>query len=128
MNTRKTKQKEIVYQVLCQMSNHPTIKELYDVIHNENPELGQATVYRNVAKLVEEGKILKISTPEGIEHYDANCKFHSHFLCSKCHRIFDIYTIESKDIMKMVDNSLHVSRVHVLLEGICNQCQSGVEK
>ena len=60
MNTRNTKQKEIILNTLRQMHSHPTIMDLYEQVQKVDSSIGHATVYRNVSKLVEEGLVMKI--------------------------------------------------------------------
>ena len=84
MNTRNTKQKEVILNTLKQMHNHPTILELYEQVRKSDATIGQATVYRNVSKLVEEGIVMKIPTNDGVDHYDGDCTDHYHFICQEC--------------------------------------------
>lgn len=125
MNTRNTWQKQLIYDTLCKMSSHPTITELYDEVVQNDSSIGQATVYRNVSKLVDEGKICKVITKDGAFHYDANCMKHAHFLCTKCHRLYDLYDIDFSSIMKVMKKhpSFAALDAYVLVEGICNHCQ-----
>ncbi len=125
MNTRNTKQKEIILSALQQMHNHPSILELYEQVREFDSSIGQATVYRNVSKLVEEGLILKIPTNDGVDHYDGNCMNHYHFMCQKCHKLYDLYDDSFVPFLKKVGKgrNFKVDRVHLLLEGICHECE-----
>ena len=51
--------------------------------NDKDSSVGQATVYRNVSKLVEEGKVRRVLTNDGVDHYDADCSQHVHFVCQK---------------------------------------------
>ena len=64
MEKRNTKQKEIILDILSKKENmfHPTAQDLVKLVLDANPTIGQATVYRNINKLVEEGILLKIPT------------------------------------------------------------------
>ena len=124
MSTRNTKQKEIIFTTLCELRTHPTILELYEAVHKKDSSIGQATVYRNVSKLVEEGKILKVLTKDGVDHYDGDCTQHSHFMCKVCHRLIDLYDINTDSLVKQVrkDYSLDIFGFYVLFEVICKKC------
>ncbi len=124
MNTRNTRQKEIVLKTLCELKTHPTILELYQAVLHKDASIGQATVYRNVSKLVEEGKIQKVLTKDGVTHYDGDCRNHSHFMCNSCHRLFDLYGVNTNNLIKAVRKSscFIISNTYVLFEGICEEC------
>ena len=128
MNTRNTRQKEIIFQTLNEICTHPTIMELYEAVQSRDSSIGQATVYRNVSKLVSLGKIKKFSMVDGVEHYDANCTFHAHFVCNCCHKIYDVDDVCYDNIIAQSDKRFCVSTVSVTLEGTCNLCQEIIDK
>ena len=68
MEKRNTKQKEIILDILKDKENmfHPTAGDLVKLVLDSNPSIGQATVYRNINKLVDEGILLKIPTNDEI--------------------------------------------------------------
>ncbi len=125
MNTRNTKQKEIILNTLRQMHSHPTIMDLYEMVQKVDPSIGQATVYRNVSKLVEEGLVMKIPTNDGVDHYDGDCTNHYHFICQKCHKLYDLHDENFPSVLQKVEKNNHfkVNRVHLILEGICHECE-----
>ncbi len=125
MNTRNTKQKEVILNTLKQMHNHPTILELYEQVRKSDATIGQATVYRNVSKLVEEGIVMKIPTNDGVDHYDGDCTDHYHFICQKCHRLYDLYDDSFLRVLRKLEkgHNFKVNRVHLLLEGVCQECE-----
>lgn len=52
--TYKTRQKELILDVIKNFKNDFTIKEIYEKL---NQNVGLTTIYRTISKLVEEGKI-----------------------------------------------------------------------
>lgn len=126
MNTRNTKQKEIILHTIQSMDTHPTILEIYDAVCKVDASIGQATVYRNVSKLVEEGMVCRIPTNDGQDHYDGNCRRHYHFFCKQCHQLFDLYDGEVFMLIeKMKKNyQFQINDIHILCEGICTNCES----
>ena len=77
MKRRSTKQREIVYDALMQLY-HPTAEEVYEYLRGAFPSIGRATVFRNLAVLAEEGRIVKLFFPDEVAHYDANIDGHYH--------------------------------------------------
>ena len=63
MKRRSTKQREIVYDALMQLY-HPTAEEVYEYLRGAYPTIGRATVFRNLAVLAEEGRIVKLFFPD----------------------------------------------------------------
>ena len=86
MKRRSTKQREIVYEALMRLY-HPTAEEVYEYLRGEQPGIGHATVFRNLAVLAEEGRIVKLFFPDEVTHYDAITDGHYHFVCKRCSKI-----------------------------------------
>ncbi|MEG1609264.1 MAG: transcriptional repressor, partial [Clostridia bacterium] len=81
------------------------------------------TVYRNLAKLVESGDIIKVQGVFEKDRYDGNAVRHAHLVCSKCGRVVDF------DIPRELDNQiLKVTGKEVVVDyaltyyGLCEQC------
>lgn len=125
MNERNTKQKEIILDILEHNRIHPTIYEIYELAKQKYPSIGQATIYRNVNKLVDENKIIKLpsSSNDGY-HYDINTASHDHLLCKRCGKIIDIFDNDYNEIFKDIEqkNKVTISKATILLEGICSKC------
>lgn len=123
MNTRNTRQKSIILESIKANNFHPTIQKLYEKVNLVDKDIGQATVYRNINKLVDEGKVVKIPTKDMNFYYDGNTMPHSHFYCKKCNNIYDIFDDYSKIIKDIEKNSLFkIDNVSVLYEGLCENC------
>ena len=125
MKERNTKQKELILKELENDYTHPTILELYEKLRKKNPKIGKATVYRNISKLVEEGKVRKVLTTDGIDHYDGDCSNHSHFMCNICHKLYDLYDVDTDILISKAkkNHSFSISNASVLFEGICDKCK-----
>lgn len=125
MNKRNTKQKEIILDILEHNRIHPTIYEIYELAKQKYPSIGQATIYRNVNRLVDENIIVKLpSDSNDGYHYDINTTSHDHLLCKKCGKIIDIFDNDYTEIFKDIEqkNKVAISRATILLEGICANC------
>lgn len=125
MNTRHTKQKQIVLETLQKDKTHPTIQELYDKIKLEYKNIGQATIYRNVNKLVEDNTIRKVCTLNGVDHYDGDTREHCHLLCHKCGKIVDIFEVNLEKIISsiMKNYDITIDNYNLILEGFCPSCK-----
>lgn len=114
----------MILKVLISDKSHPTIKEIYNKVHLLDKTIGQATVYRNVNKLVNSGKIKKLSINNEIDHYDGDVSNHYHFICTSCNNIVDIFNcrlnIPIKEINKK--HGILIEESDIILYGKCNKC------
>ncbi len=90
MMKRTTIQNTLVYEAVHKLQCHATADEIYAEVVKENPHISRGTVYRNLQKLSEMGKIRKREIPGGADCYDHLCHDHYHAKCIKCHRVFDV--------------------------------------
>ena len=91
-----SKQREIILSNLKSRTDHPTAEQLYLDLKEEMPEMGIATVYRNLSELCENGEVVKIKSKTGADRFDGNNKPHIHFLCEKCEQLLDICLNENE--------------------------------
>ena len=54
---RKTRQLEIVWHEVAGDNSHPTADQIYRRVRRHIPNISLGTVYRNLQKLVAEGKL-----------------------------------------------------------------------
>ena len=124
---RNTKQKEIILDILEHNRIHPTIHEIYELAQEKYPSIGQATIYRNVNKLVEEEKVLRLpETKDEGYHYDITMTPHNHLICNSCGRIIDLFDNDYNDMLKKIEesNSVKITKSLLILEGICSKCKN----
>ena len=83
-----TKYEEKIFNIINASSSHMTIDEIFGELRKEEPNVVLATVYNNVNRLVQEGRVAKLSIEGQIDRYDKRDK-HDHLICSRCGRISD---------------------------------------
>lgn len=130
--TRLTLQKQIIYQAVCQLKNHPTAEDVYTQVHLNYPNISKATVYRVLKQLAEQDKLLKLDFDEQVR-YDDLCTKHFHFKCTRCGKIVDIPAtdemLHSIEILKKgLSSTLYIDNSDLILKGICNDCQKETKK
>ena len=119
---RKTKQREIILDIIKNCYTHPTMKELVELINAKYPSIGQATIYRTINKLVLDNIVIKIECSDGV-HYDYN-RGHFHFFCLKCKKIEDVF-LDKNLIDKLLSSSKldNVLKINLIYEGLCERCK-----
>ena len=124
MQTRSTKQKEIILETLQNSKAHPSIYELYDTVKKNHPTIGQATVYRNISRMLDENLVRRIRTNDGIDHYDGNMTPHIHLQCNSCNKIIDIFDDNTEITKEKLAEkfNIKISSYELLLIGTCEKC------
>lgn len=89
MATRQTNQKEIIVDTL-EVMNHPTAEELLAKIAKKYGDFSKATLYRNLAQFVEDGKVQKVSVDGQTIRYEIAKGFHYHVVCESCGKISNL--------------------------------------
>ncbi len=130
-----SKQREIILESLKSRKDHPTAEKLFMDLKKQMPELGIATVYRNLTELCEEGLIIKVKSRTGPDRYDGNELPHIHFECKKCGDFIDIYLTETQikqmySIMKKLSGEVEAEyeNSEIYLTGLCKRCKNIVKK
>lgn len=120
---RQTSQKEFILTYLKNTFTHPTAEEIFQKVRQDLPHISLGTVYRNLDNFVRKGLIKEI--PGEKKHYDAQLRPHHHFICKKCHRIFDIKKIELNliNLEKKTRKIGLLKDYEIFVYGICKKCK-----
>lgn len=121
---RYSRQREAIALYLDSTKSHPTAEEIYRQVKEELPDISLATVYRNLKQLEELHLIRRLDTGEGEARFDADLSDHSHFLCEKCGRVYDLFDelVSPEVISQKLGEGFSVGRKTVYAYGICSGC------
>lgn len=125
-NSRHTIQREIVLQEILQIQGHASADMIYEKIHLSHPLISRATVYRNLRALEKQGRIMRISVPDGADYFEAQTQAHYHIKCACCGRIFDASLPYMPHLLKLeqeADKDFELFSCNVLFEGFCPDCK-----
>jgi Fur family transcriptional regulator, peroxide stress response regulator len=122
---KKSKQREAIIRVLRGMTSHPSAGLIYEQVKKEIPNIGLATVYRNLRILKQAGLVLEIRTSENSAHFDGMTENHYHFCCDRCGKILDLDEPIDTSIEKRIakKTGLKVTHHHLEFSGLCLDCQ-----
>jgi len=124
-----SKQRELIYNSIKNRTDHPTAEILYLDLKKQMPQIGIATIYRNLSELYQDGKVIKIKSKVGSDRFDGNTMPHIHFQCIKCGQILDVFLNNQK--IKKLDNEIEeiarkvcskIESNEILISGICKRC------
>ena len=77
---RQTRQGRLVHEAVSRFVHHPTAKEVHQALEGEG--VGLATVYRQLARLVDDGMLGAVEHM-GETRYDTNLDPHAHAVCNR---------------------------------------------
>ncbi len=120
--TKHSRQRDAVYQNLCMRTDHPTAEDVYMSLKAEMPALSLATVYRNLALLESENKIIRIGSG-GTARYDGNISPHYHVTCLECGGVHDIF-MDDDTLCKKAEKHFggKILSHTVMFTGYCPEC------
>ena len=82
--TRNTKQKEIIKNIITNADGHYSADEIYQMALKVDNNIGRATVFRNLKALAENNEIGYLQMIDGPDCYESLKEPHYHFKCKKC--------------------------------------------
>lgn len=123
---RYSKQREIVYETVISCGNHPTAEVIYTEARKIIPNISLGTVYRNLAELVNIGKIIKVVVPGDSDHYDHTIKDHPHLFCKECKSVMDLKINSINNLINEIelDNQIKIVSNQISFIGVCPKCQN----
>lgn len=123
---RRSKQREVILEVLRGTKSHPTADWIYHEVRKILPKISLGTVYRNLKLLKEKGDILELQYGDGQSRFDGNPENHYHFTCQRCGRVYDVEEPLRKDMELDLSKKLGFIITHHRVEfyGICKDCQT----
>lgn len=124
----KTKQKDIILNIIRQQKNSFTIKDIYKDLKGK---VGLTTIYRLIDKLVEENKLNKTISIDNTTYYQylEECTKENHFYlkCDKCGSMthIDCDCIEELTSHIVQNHKFKPNKDHIIIDGICSKCIGG---
>lgn len=97
LNASETRDR--IMEIVFKEEKHFSIQDMVGVVRNEHPEIGFATIYRNVALFLEAEILTEAFTnSKGITFYELNREVdHDHVQCLDCNKIFE-YRLPKVDL------------------------------
>ncbi len=119
---RMTRQRKFIAESFFRHAGHPNIDELYDTLREEDPRIGQATVYRTLKLLVESGLAHQSRFGDGTTRYEsAGGEHHDHIICVDCGCIVEFRndTIERLQQQIAAENGFEMTDHEMIIYGRC---------
>ena len=122
-----SKQRALILETVISNPIHPTANQVYEQLHNENPNISLGTVYRNLNLLSEVGELKKIKVPNGSDRFDGRVERHCHIICNRCGKVADadIDGVEELERQTEEKTGYSVNKLEIVFDGVCGECKKG---
>ena len=122
---RNTRQLEVIWNAIRNGNSHPTADQMYEKVREIIPNISLGTVYRNLQKLVADGR-LQVLTLGRTQHFDPLVRSHHHFICQKCQTVYDVFLDSKADALaaSFPAEGFTVSSHQLALYGTCKDCSA----
>lgn len=124
---KRTAQRDLILNVFLRAEGHVTGEDLFRLVREQDPTVGQTTVYRTLKLLTDSGLAREVRFGDGRAHYEHNYKHqhHDHMICSRCGRVIEFYSPELEAIQdKMAAKHKFELTSHLLrMIGVCAKCR-----
>lgn len=131
-----TNQRLLVLQVLAEhRDQHMTAEDIFELVKEDYPEIGLATIYRTVQLLLEMQLVDRIMLDDGCVRYEigdsvtgesGSHHHHHHLICRACGNVLafrdDLLDALEEHIGREI--GFHVMDHEVKFYGICKDCRS----
>jgi len=121
---RNTKQKQVIETMLKQAGRPLLPKELLSKAQESLPQLGVATVFRTLKKMVDEGTAIVVCLPGDSPRYEpSGLTHHHHFKCSECECVFEVNGCPGH-LDELLPKGFQLTGHEITLFGRCADCSA----
>lgn len=123
-NLKVTPQREIIYEILANTDQHPSVDMVYKVARERFSNISFDTVNRTLNTFVDIGVAFVVEGGGEVRRFDAGLSPHQHFKCIKCKKIIDFNSDMLDNIGPPVelDQGYEILNSVIYFEGICRNC------
>ena len=124
---KRTAQRDLILEVFLRTEEHLSSEDLYQLVKQEDPSVGQTTVYRTLKLLAEAGLAREVRFGDGRTRYEHNYKHphHDHMICTQCGKTIEFFSAELEALQDdMAAKYRFQPTQHSLrIFGVCADCQ-----
>src|SRR6266516_4739914 len=129
---KRTSQRDLILDVFLRTEKHLSSEDLYRLVRELDPNIGQTTVYRTLKLLSDAGLAREVRFGDGRTHYEHSYKHehHDHMICSECGKIIESYSTELEAIQDAMAAKHKFTLTEHLLRMIvvCTDCRQKTGK
>jgi Fur family ferric uptake transcriptional regulator len=131
-----TTQRRVVFEVIhANEGKHFSPEEIYEIVKEDHPEIGLATVYRTLKLFEKIGIIYRLNFNDGcsrfeMSHFDDESHRHHHLICVECGKIMEVKIDLLQDLEDHIEKNYEFDIHNHTLKffGTCVDCQKRRKK
>ncbi|HZH34220.1 MAG TPA: transcriptional repressor [Pyrinomonadaceae bacterium] len=125
---RRTAQRDLILEVFLRTEEHLSSEALYDLVKQEDPTVGQTTVYRTLKLLTEAGLAREVRFGDNRTHYEHhyNHEHHDHMICTECGKIIEFFSAELEAMQDEIAAKYNftITQHSLRMLGLCEDCET----
>ncbi|MBE9129481.1 transcriptional repressor [Coleofasciculus sp. LEGE 07092] len=107
LGMRLSRQRRLILELLWQVKEHLSAREIYDRLNQQGKEIGHTSVYQNLEALSSQGIIECLERSDG-RLYGNVSDAHSHVNCLDTHQIIDVYIELPEELLNQIEQQTGV--------------------
>jgi len=122
---RLTPKRKLIAEILEKTDGHPDAEHLCRLAKKKDPSIGQATVYRTLRLMRENGVIKSFSFSGEQAKFESDAKkHHDHLICDRCGKIVEFVNDKLEEMKKSVAlrQGFRMINHRLDIHGVCNVC------
>ncbi|MGA2333531.1 MAG: transcriptional repressor [Syntrophales bacterium] len=123
---RNTRQREVILAKFLAAEKHITAEDLHNILKKTNPDIGYATVHRNLKLMCDSGlaEEIKIGGKKARYEQKFGHEHHDHLICLKCGRFTEVKDDRIERLQDELARAKGFSPQRHKLEiyGLCRKC------
>lgn len=127
---RLTPQRNLILEAVRQAAAHLTPEQVYDYVHQRNPTISRATIYRTLDFLCEI-RLIHAMYWGGQMYYEiVGEEPHHHLICRDCGAIEQLDHTLLEELIGAVkkQHRFDIDMDHITLFGLCRRCRNNERK
>src|SRR5256886_12501380 len=124
---KRTAQRDLILDVFLNTEAHVSGEDLYQLVREKDPTVGQTTVYRTLKLLTDAGLAREVRFGDGRAHYEHNYKHqhHDHMICAECGKVIEFFSAELEAIQDAMaaKHRFEITQHLLRIIGICADCR-----
>ena len=122
---RITPQRLAILNIFCNTPHHLSPLEIFQQTQADIPGLTEATVYRTLTFLVEQGLVMPAHIGNGQLVYEIAEHAHDHLICRVCGQNREINHEDLRELYEQLQakTGYKIDSMHVTFFGLCPECQ-----
>ena len=121
-----TPQRRVVIQAIASNQEHLTPADIYEKVHQDQPNMGLTTIYRTLEILARLKLICELHAGDSCRSYTTSAPgHHHHLICANCGKVIDSPDCELAEAQQSLSKQTGFRIDSHLLEfiGLCQACQ-----